>query len=123
MFGSRVSSCCKSASITATIGAEVARMPSTQALDSPRRPMRCKARTCGSRCAMARTTSAVPSRESSSTNTTSQSRPASTRCSRSTSTGTLALSFSVGTTTASARPLHRVAGAAAPAPESACKTS
>ncbi len=45
---------------------------------SPRRPMRCTQRTRVSTCAIARTAAAVPSAESSSTNTTSHAMPAST---------------------------------------------
>src|SRR5205085_7175117 len=75
MRGSRVSSCCRSPSMTATNGAEVASMPSMQAELSPRRPMRRMQRMRGSRSPSARMCSAVPSGESSSTNTTSQAMP------------------------------------------------
>ena len=54
-------------SFTATIGAEEASMPSMQADDSPRRPMRWMQRTLLSRCASSRTAADVPSGESSST--------------------------------------------------------
>ena len=66
------SSCCRSASITATIGDDVDRTPSTQADDSPLRPKRCRHLTRGSARAMSRTNDAVPSGELSSTKTISQ---------------------------------------------------
>ena len=54
------------------------RTPSAQAKARPRRPIRYMHRTFGWRRASARTASAVPSGESSSTNTTSQAIPSST---------------------------------------------
>ncbi|MGY4350848.1 hypothetical protein ACVWXM_007341 [Bradyrhizobium sp. GM7.3] len=74
-------------------------MPSMQAPDRPRRPIRRTQRTRLSRWASARTTSQVPSGELSSTNTTSQAMPASTVSSRRYSTVTLSRSLKVGTTT------------------------
>ena len=73
-------------------------MPSMQAPASPRRPMRRTQRTRLSVSPILRATAAVPSGELSSTNTTSQSTPASVRASFSTSSGTLSRSLKVGTT-------------------------
>src|SRR5260221_407026 len=58
-----------------------------QAVERPRPPMRCRQRTRGSRSAMARTASAVPSRESSSTKITSQATPPRTQPTSSTKAG------------------------------------
>ena len=77
--GRRVSSCCRSPSITAMNGAEEASAPSITAEARPRRPMRRMQRTRGSRLAMRRASAAVPSGLSSSTNTTSQAMPAARR--------------------------------------------
>ena len=76
-------------------------MPSMQAPDSPRRPIRRIQRTRESCRARPRTTSQVPSGELSSTNTTSQATPFSVASSRRYSTVTLSRSLKVGTTTES----------------------
>ena len=75
-----------------------------QAELSPRRPTRRMQRTRRSSLPRSRRCSAVPSAESSSTNTASQSTPASSRSSRSIRGPTLSRSLSVGTTIASAGP-------------------
>ncbi len=75
MRGSKGSSCCRSASITATTGASADSMPSRAAPDSPRLPMRLISRQRGSARATARTASPVPSGEASSTNTISNAVP------------------------------------------------
>ena len=74
-------------------------MPSMQAPDRPRRPIRRIQRTRLSCCASARTTSQVPSGELSSTNMTSQATSASAASSRRYSTVTLSRSLKVGTMT------------------------
>ena len=96
-----VSSCCRSASITAMIGVVEARAPSTTAEDSPRRPMRRIMRTRRSAWAMRVRSSGVPSVEPSSTKIASHSIPASATPSRSSSGSTLPTSLSVGMTTLS----------------------
>ena len=79
-------------------------MPSMQAPDRPRRPIRRMQRTRLSCCASARTTSEVPSGELSSTNTTSQATLTSVASSRRYSTVTLSRSLKVGTMTDSSGP-------------------
>ena len=101
MPGNSASSCCRSASMTARNGAPLASMPSTQALDRPRRPTRRRQRTRGNRRESAWSRSAVPSGESSSTKMTSKATPCSTRSSRLSSSSTLSISLKVGITTAS----------------------
>ena len=101
MRGRMVSSCCRSASMTATNGASVASMPSMQADERPRRPIRRITRTRGMVLCRPSRSSAVPSCESSSTNTTSQAIPASASPSPASSGAMLSLSFRVGTITAS----------------------
>jgi len=82
-------------------GALEARMPSMQAPDRPRRPIRRMQRTRESCRARPRTTSQVPSGELSSTKMTSQAFPASAASSRRNSVVTLSRSLKVGTTTES----------------------
>ena len=77
-------------------------MPSMQAPDRPRRPIRRMQRTRESCRARPRTTSQVPSGELSSTKMTSQALPASAVSSRRYSVVTLSRSLKVGTTTESA---------------------
>ncbi len=98
---SRASSCCRSASITATNGALLASIPSTQAPARPRRPTRRMQRTRASCSPSVFATAAVPSGESSSTKMISHAKPASVRATRSTTIGTFARSLNVGTTTVS----------------------
>ena len=98
--GRIVSSCCRSPSITATIGAAVAHIPSMQAVDSPRRPIRWITRTRASSRPSARAASAVPSGLSSSTKIASQRRPASAWSSLPIRTATFARSLKVGMTMA-----------------------
>ena len=69
-----------------------------QAVARPRRPIRCRQRTRASRRAMARTSSAVPSRESSSTKIASHGVAGSAAASRASSGSTLPRSFMVGMT-------------------------
>jgi hypothetical protein len=95
-------------------------MPSMQAEAKPRRPMRRSARTCGRRRSKSWSRAQVPSCESSSTNTASQSSPSSAAVNFASSGAMLSRSFSVGTITASsgagrranAAPTRAVAGAA-----------
>src|SRR6266851_316680 len=72
-------------------------MPSIQADDRPRRPMRCRHRTCGSVRAISRTRSAVPSGESSSTKMSSQATPSKQTCTCLTTSAILSISLYVGT--------------------------
>ena len=99
MAGNRVSSCCRSASMTATKGAEDDRMPSMQAPESPLRPMRRMTRTRGSVAARPRATSVVPSGELSSTTIASQATPASALSSSSIRGGMFLASLKLGSTT------------------------
>ena len=99
IFGSSVSSCCKSPSIAAMFVARLACAPSMNAEARPRRPIRCSSRTRACPAAAARTASRVPSRESSSTKITSHSTPANTSSSRATIGAMLSRSFSTGITT------------------------
>ena len=101
MRGRIVSSCCRSASMTARNGASVASMPSMQADERPRRPIRRITRTRGMVLCRPSRSSAVPSCELSSTNTTSQAIPASASPSPASSGAMLSRSFRVGTITAS----------------------
>ena len=91
--GSRVSSCCKSPSITATYRADEASAPSITAEESPRRPIRRMHRTRPSEAARRCTSEAVPSGLESSTKITSQAIPASAASSAATSGATFARSL------------------------------
>src|SRR5262249_34024451 len=101
MRGSKVSLCCRSASIMAMAEAEDASKPSIQAPASPRRPMRLMQRTRAFDAAMSRTTAAVPSGLLSSTKITSQRMPFSAWVRRATTRGTFGASLKVGITTVS----------------------
>ena len=79
--------------LTASTGAAVDSIPSMQADARPRRPTRRIPRIHGRAIASRRTSSAVPSGESSSTKIISNRTPASTRSSREASSATLARSF------------------------------
>ena len=96
--GSTASSCWRSASITATIGADDAIIPSMHAPASPRRPTRLKHRTRMSRAAISRTCALVPSGLLSSTKITSQFASTRIRRNRATSSAILPRSLKVGTT-------------------------
>ena len=98
IFGRMVSSCCRSASITATTGAEEASMPSMQAPARPRRLTRRRQRTRESSRAISLARRAVPSGELSSTTIISQATPASAASTRPISSRKLALSLNVGIT-------------------------
>src|SRR5712664_1013897 len=100
-WGTNVSSCCRSASITARYGAELASIPSMHAEARPRLPIRWTQRTRGSRCARSRTRSSLPSKASSTTTMVSQSSPASACSSACSSAGMFARSRNAGTTTES----------------------
>ena len=100
-FGTSVSSCCRSASITARYGAELASIPSMHAEASPRLPMRWMQRTRRSCWARSRTRSSEPSKASSTTMIVSQSSPSSAWSSARSSAGMLSRSRNAGTTTES----------------------
>src|SRR6267143_4306481 len=100
-FGTSVSSCCRSASITATYGAELASIPSMHAEARPRLPMRWRQRTRRSCWARSRTRSSEPSKASSTTMIVSQSSPSSAWSSARSSAGMLSRSRNAGTTTLS----------------------
>src|SRR6267378_3376215 len=98
-FGTSVSSCCRSASITARYGAELASIPSMHAEARPRLPMRWRQRTRRSCWARSRTRSSEPSKASSTTMIVSQSSPVSACSSACSSAGMLSRSRNAGTTT------------------------
>ena len=99
IFGSTVSSCCRSPSMAAMWLARLACAPSMNAEARPRRPMRCNRRTRGSAEAAAWIAARVPSVESSSTKITSQAMPASALPSRATMGAMLSRSLITGMTT------------------------
>ena len=102
-----VSSCCRSASITAIAAAEEASMPSMHAPASPRRPMRRRQRTRASVRAISRTADAVPSGLLSSTKMISHRLPARASATRVTTSATFSASLKVGTTIESSGTLAR----------------
>ena len=85
--------------MTARNGADEASMPSMQADDKPRRPIRWMQRTRELVRAIVRASSAVPSRESSSTKMTSQAMPSRAASRSRTNSPILWRSLKVGTTT------------------------
>ena len=97
ILGRIATSCCRSLSITATRGEELASIPSMQAEDRPRRPMRKRQLIRESALPKFATWRAVPSGELSSTISISQSRPARHWLSRSIRGSTLSCSLKVGT--------------------------
>ena len=98
--------------MTTSVGAAAASMPSMQADDSPRRPMRRRQRIRLSLAAIALTSALVPSGESSSTKISSHEMPRSASSSRAMSSWTFCRSLNVGTTIESCS----AAGAAAKRP-------